>query len=300
MFTKVQELIYELKVSNVMVRDVITVSPDAMMSDLRTMLKQKRISGCPVVRDRKLLGIISIEDFIKWLMEGGENCPISKRMTKEVETLYDDESLVHAVEKMESFGFGRFPIITRKEKEIIGVLTKGTIIQGVLKKLEVDYVTDEIQRYRASHIFEDIIANNKSIHLVYNIQGGNFENAGESSTNLKKTLKRLGINPEIIRKVAIAAYEAEMNLVFYTSGGKMHFKVSPEKIDAEISDDGPGIEDIEKAMVPGFSTAPDWVRELGFGAGLGLSNIKKCSDHMDIQSVVGKGTNLKFEMAVSE
>jgi anti-sigma regulatory factor (Ser/Thr protein kinase) len=100
--------------------------------------------------------------------------------------------------------------------------------------------------------------------------------------------------------VSIATYEAEMNIVVFTDGGQIIAKVTPEEITVEAVDQGPGIEDIEQAMKPGFSTAPDWVRELGFGAGMGLPNIKKCTDDMYLNSTIGKGTRLEMTFRLNE
>jgi len=107
-------------------------------------------------------------------------------------------------------------------------------------------------------------------------------------------LKRLGVDPAVCRKAAIASYEAEMNLIFYTEGGDIIVIVQPDSIRIEIHDNGPGIPNVEEALKPGFSTAPDWVRELGFGAGMGLNNIQKCADKMSIESTVGKGTDIEI------
>jgi anti-sigma regulatory factor (Ser/Thr protein kinase) len=225
---------------------------------------------------------------------------IKDKMTKEVETLYADEPLVHAVSKFDQHGFGRFPVIERERGKLVGIITKGNIIKALLKRLEIDYHEEEIHRYRASQIFNDIVADATSLHFQYNIAARDFNRAGESSSQLKKTLSRLGIHPQIVRRVAIASYEAEMNIVIFTNGGKISARVQPEHIRIEASDTGPGIPDIEKAMQPGFSTAPEWVRELGFGAGIGLSNIKKCSDKMTLTSQVGKGTDVKATFYIKE
>ncbi|GAH40739.1 unnamed protein product, partial [marine sediment metagenome] len=104
---------------------------------------------------------------------------------------------------------------------------------------------------------------------------------------------------DIMRRVAIASYEAEMNAVIYTDGGKLVARITPERIAVEVNDSGPGIKDIEKAMKSGFSTATDQVRELGFGAGMGLPNIKKCADDMHLDSTVGEGTQLKFSVYIN-
>lgn len=108
----------------------------------------------------------------------------------------------------------------------------------------------------------------------------------------------MGNTPKTARRVAIAVYEAEMNLIFFTDGGRINARIEPGIIRLDVKDDGPGIADIEKAMKPGFSTAPDWVRELGFGAGMGLCNIKTCADKMNLTSVSGKGTRLEIKIAL--
>jgi len=298
--TKVQELTYELKVGDVMTTDVVTVSPKDTINKLREILRTRRIAGTPVVDGNQLVGIVSIEDLIKCLARGEMDASVEEKMTKKVETLYADESLVRAVSKFEQHGFGRFPVIDRDQGKLVGILTKGNIIEGLLKRLEIDYHEEEIHRYRASHIFEDVVADKTRLHLQYNIVGEDFDRAGESASALKKTLLRLGFHPQIVRRVAIAAYEAEMNIVIFTDGGQLLASVDPERIEIEASDAGPGIPDIEQAMQPGFSTAPEWVQELGFGAGMGLSNIQKCADKMDLTSQVGKGTDLKATIYIKE
>lgn len=293
-FTKVQELIYELKVSDAMSRRLITAKPDTLMSELREILRANRISGTPIVQGDQIVGIISIEDFIKWLADGGKDCRIEDKMIKNVQTLFADESLIQAVIKLERLGFGRFPVIDRDTGKLLGVITKGDIIERLLEELEIGRSDEEIHQYRASHIFEDIIADKTTMIFQYNIKGKDFNKAGEVSSGLKKTLTRLGIHPQIVRRAAIASYEAEMNVVIYADAGEMTVKVEPEQIFIDIRDIGPGIGDIKKAMELGYSTAPDWVRELGFGAGMGLNNIQKCADIMKLKSKVGKGTHLKI------
>lgn len=297
--TRIQELIYELKVEKVMTADVITVTPQTSMSELRKILRNKRISGTPVVEKGKLVGIISIEDFIKWLAEGGKDTVVEKRMTGAVKTICRDEPLVHAVDKLDRHGFGRFPVVDREKGRLVGVITKGDIMEGLLRKLEIDYREEEIHRYRASHIFEDIIGDRTTLAFQYHIVGQDFKQAGTSASSLKKTLRRLGLHPRLIRRVAIVTYEAEMNIVVFTEGGEIIAKVEPQSILIEAKDSGPGIPDIEKAMQPGYSTAPDWVRELGFGAGMGLNNIQRCSDEMKLHSEAGKGTHLRIRMVAN-
>jgi len=290
--TKVQELVYELKVEQAMTRNVITVTPQTSMAEFREILRVNRISGTPVLENSELVGIISIEDLIKALANGELDATVGEKMTRNIKTLYADEPLVQAVSKFARYGFGRFPVIDRQGK-LVGILTQGDIVKGLLKRLEIDYHEEEIHRYRASHIFEDIVADEAALLFRYNVIGQDFTRAGEAASSLKRTLSRLGIDPKIIRRVAIAAYEAEMNIVIFTDGGELVAEVRPERIKIEALDDGPGIPDIELAMQPGYSTAPEWVKEMGFGAGMGLPNIKACSDEMKLESTVGVGTRLE-------
>ena len=127
---------------------------------------------------------------------------------------------------------------------------------------------------------------------VYEVTGKDFANAGRASTSIKDTLKRLGVPPAVVRRVAIASYEAEMNLVMYAARGRILLTVSPIDVTLEVADKGPGIENIDLAMQEGYSTATQEMREMGFGAGMGLPNIRKNADEFDITSVVGEGTRL--------
>ena len=270
-----------------------TVNSGMAVGSLREVLRKKRILGVPVVDGTDLVGIVSIEDFIKCMENGKLGETVGTMMTMDVKTLFADEPLITAVNKFEEYGFSRFPVISRQTGKLVGIITKIDIIKGILKKLETAYQHEEERRYRASHIFNDIVADDISIDLKYFIEGKNFDKAGEASTGLKKTLNRLGFPPDIVRRVTISTYEAEINIVSYTDKGEIHAFIDSNQIRIVVTDTGPGILDIEKAMLPGFSTAPGWVRELGFGAGMGLPNIKKFTDKMTLESVVGEGTRLE-------
>ena len=298
--TKVQELVYEMKVEQVMAKDVITVSSHNLMLELRDLLREKRISGVPVVDEGRLIGMVSIEDFIKCLAEGKMNSLVKDRMSRNVKTLYNNEPLVQAVEEFNRLGYGRFPVIDRESGKLVGIITKGDIIRGLLKKIEIEYHEEEIHRYRASHFFEDIIADRTILIFQYKVIGKDFNRAGATSSDLKKTLRRLGIPPKVIRRVAIATYEAEMNIVVFTEGGEIVARITPQEIRVDAIDSGPGIPDIKEAMKSGFSTAPDWIRALGFGAGMGLTNIQKCADQMNLESTPGKGTRLEITVHLVE
>ena len=132
------------------------------------------------------------------------------------------------------------------------------------------------------------------LHLTYTVPGDDFTRAGEASGDVKHKLKKLGYEPDAIRRVAIAMYEGEINMVIHAGGGEAIVDIDPDRVDILLEDHGPGIQDVEQAMQAGWSTAPDNVRALGFGAGMGLPNMKKYTDEMSIDSVVGEGTKVKM------
>ena len=134
----------------------------------------------------------------------------------------------------------------------------------------------------------------------FDVDGENFTSAGQASVQVKKDLRRLGLDPEIIRRVSIAMYEGEINMVIHAGGGRAEVRVAEDAIHIILEDRGPGIADIEQAMQAGFSTAPDAVRSLGFGAGMGLPNMKRYTDHMEIESTVGVGTRVTMRVDIPQ
>ncbi len=137
-----------------------------------------------------------------------------------------------------------------------------------------------------------------SLRLHYDVPGDDFTRAGAASGDVKRMLKQLGISPTVIRNVAVAMYEGEINLVIHAGGGEIDVEVSETEISMVLSDHGPGIENVELAMKEGYSTAPDNIRCLGFGAGMGLPNIKKYTDEFRIETEVGVGTTLFLKVYI--
>lgn len=135
--------------------------------------------------------------------------------------------------------------------------------------------------------------------LHYDVDGGEFISAGGASSRLKKTLRQLGLPNEIIRKVSIAMYEAEINMVIHADGGVIDVEITPEKIHVILKDQGIGIEDVGLAMQVGYSTASKEAREMGFGAGMGLPNIKRYSDDLKVTSIVGVGTTVEITVLIA-
>ena len=137
------------------------------------------------------------------------------------------------------------------------------------------------------------------LSLHYDVSGTDFTCAGEASSKIKRNLKELGFPTSVIRNVAIAVYEGEINMVIHGGGGVIDVEISPECISIILADQGPGIPDVSLAMQEGYSTAPDNVRQLGFGAGMGLPNMKRYSDFMEIDSTVGVGTTITMRVNIN-
>lgn len=136
----------------------------------------------------------------------------------------------------------------------------------------------------------------EELKLHYDVSAYDFSCAGEASGKLKRELKKLGFDPSIIRNIAIAVYEAEINMVIHAEGGTIDATITPESVTVVLADKGPGIPDVELAMKEGFSTAPENVRNLGFGAGMGLPNIKKYTDEMKIDTEINVGTTITLKV----
>ena len=295
---RVEELSYDLKIHEVMSKNLHTASPDISLSDVLKILRVNRISGVPVVEDEKLIGVISIEDIVRALQNNDLTETVGQYMTRELVTVSNFESIVKAMQTFAEKHVGRLPVID-EEKKLVGMITKGDITRGILVALQKDYKEEEVRRYRASHLFEDIISDRTTLVLRYNIKAQNFTLGGTASSNIKRALLRLGADAQIARRCGIAVYEAEMNLIIHTTrGGILKLEVEPHRITMSTTDDGPGIPDVNQVLQPGYSTATDQVREMGFGAGMGLVNIKRCVDSMELESTIGKGTKLIMRIHV--
>ena len=137
------------------------------------------------------------------------------------------------------------------------------------------------------------------LKLNYEVDGGDLIQAGEASSKMKMTLKKMGLPPEVIRRASICMYEGEINMVIHADGGRLEVDVGMDTITIRLIDHGPGIPDVDQAMEEGFSTAGDVARDLGFGAGMGLPNMKRCSDDMQIDTQVGVGTTVTMKIHIN-
>ncbi|MCS7201312.1 MAG: CBS domain-containing protein [Dictyoglomus sp.] len=274
-----KEFFEGVKVKEIMNTDIVRVTPYHDMKSIQEIMRIKRIDGVPVINDfGKIIGLVTVENVISALVAGDLKTPCEKYMVKEPKCLNPEDNLYTALKLFRQYRFGRFPVVN-DEGEVLGILSTKDI---VLKLLTVE--EKEVKIEKKSEL-EPLI-------LEYPVLGGDFSSAGMASSTVKKALQQLGVDPSIIRRVAIITYEAEMNIVIHAYRGVLKVFLTPEVIEIIAEDEGPGIPDIELAMQPGYSTAPDNIREMGFGAGMGLPNIKNCSDELRIESIVGKGTKV--------
>jgi CBS domain-containing protein len=249
-------------------------------------MRENYITGLPVTEGRFLLGIVSIEDIIKALVQGCIDAKVEEKMTKNVIVLADDMPLSFAISFLNKYRYGRFPVLNKK-KELVGILTSNDVIRALLVEMNREVLRLEKIHQTAARTPD------KYAELDYTVPKHDFELAGRASTGIKKALKARNIDPKIIRRVAIASYELEINQVVHSLGGTISCSIQPDKIIIIASDTGPGIADINLVLQEGWSTADEWIRSLGFGAGMGLPNTKRNSDEFSIESTVGVGTTVR-------
>jgi CBS domain-containing protein/anti-sigma regulatory factor (Ser/Thr protein kinase) len=296
--SRVEELSYDLKVSETMTREVKTVTSDIPLSNVLEILRVGRISGVPVQDGGKLVGILSIEDIVIAMEKNDLASPVRKYMSKPLYCVSTYDPVVKAIEVFSESRVGRLPVVDEKGK-LVGIITKGDVTRGILTALQKDYKVEELRRYRASHLFEDITSDRTSLILRYSIKARDYVNGGQASSHIKRALLRLGASPQLARQCGIAIYEAEINLIIHSDrGGIVRVQIEPHRILMQTTDTGPGIPDVNLALQAGFSTATQEVRDMGFGAGMGLVNIRRCVDRMELESTLGKGTKLLMEITL--
>jgi CBS domain-containing protein/anti-sigma regulatory factor (Ser/Thr protein kinase) len=297
--SKIHELVREMRVAQVMTKNVYTVSPDAPMREVKKLMRVHRISGLPVLEDGKMVGVVSIEDLILALESAQLDVPVREFMTVEgLIVAREHEPVVEALRRLEQTGVGRLPVLN-EDGVLVGIVTRGDIMLALLNSVQSVYDEAEELQSKPRYFFETLESHQTSLILRYEVAKGDFIHGGEASAKLKRALLRIGASSKLARRVAIAAYEAEMNLVIHTdNGGHVIAEIHPSLITVLAQDDGPGIPDVELARQPGYSTASPEIREMGFGAGMGLANINRCTDEMSIWSTVGVGTRVQMSFEV--
>ena len=285
---KVHELIREIRVSRVMTTTLFTVAPDALMSELKELMRAQHISGVPVVENGVLAGIVSIEDLIHALAEGKLASPVRDFMTcGDLIVAHANEPVMEAVRRFEATKIGRMPVLDTQDR-LVGIITRGDIIEALLTALQEVYSEVERIQDHPEYFFEALESDSTSLVLRYNVKHRDFSRGGDASARIKQALLRIGASPILARRVAIATYEAEINLIIHTdNGGTITADIKPYEISVLAEDRGPGIADVELARQPGYSTATAEVREMGFGAGMGLDQHQAL--HRRYEHLVGAG-----------
>ncbi|MDR0315449.1 MAG: CBS domain-containing protein [Treponema sp.] len=282
----VLELIYQLKIKDVMTTAVITANKNQSMRYIQALMRENRITGIPIVEGQQLAGMISISDIVEALDKGFIDRPIGERMIKDVIVLQDDMPLSFAVSYLNKYHYGRFPVLN-KNHELVGILTSADVIRTLLVEMNREVLRLEKMQKETSNVSSPFA------EMEYNVPRYDFELAGRASTEIKKALKQRNFDPKIIRRVAIASYELEINIVVHSLGGNIRCSIQPDKVIIIAADTGPGIADVNQALQEGWSTATEYIRSLGFGAGMGLANTKRVSDEFSINSIVGTGTTVR-------
>ncbi len=272
------ELIYRLKVKDVMTTAVVTATKETSLREIQYMMREKQVTGLPIVMGKRLVGIVSMDDIIQALDKGYISEKAQDHMTRDLIVLEDDMPVSFAINYFDRFSYHRFPVLN-KHKELVGIITNRDINSTLL--VEINREIEELEMRTSTSSLSDEM--HGEIH-TYSIMKNDFENAGFASTEIKKRLKKAGVLPHIIRRAAIASYELEMNLVVHSDGGELIAEYTPDSLQITARDNGPGISNVEEAMTAGWSTASEWIRSLGFGAGMGLPNVKSVTDEFTIES----------------
>lgn len=272
------ELLYRLKVRDVMSRDVVKATTDDTMRTVQRFMKENSISGVPIVDGRRLVGLVSVDDVLRALDGGYIEDRVETRMTRNVIVLEEEMPLNFAISYMEKYHFGRFPVLDA-HKHVVGIITSRDIIVSLLVEMN-----KEIERFDLMSDTHEVAEG--GFRIEFATRKFDFETAGRLSTEVKKRLQGHGLTRKTIRRVAVACYELEMNQVVHSLGGTVRVVLDTTKGEVEITavDKGPGIPDVELALTEGYSTANDWIRSLGFGAGMGLPNVKRVSNEFQIES----------------
>ncbi|HNY36608.1 MAG TPA: CBS domain-containing protein [Petrotogaceae bacterium] len=293
------------KIKEIMTRPPIVVTQETKIKYVKDIMRIKGISGMPVIAPGfKLVGIISIEDIIRVFENGSFDDRVNKWMTPDPVYLKEDEMLLHFLQVNEDLKYGRYPVVNNDHK-VVGVVTKLDILSWMFKKLGYIYVHDERREKALNKKYMSTITgellDKEGVDFSYKIDYDSVEMIGAAATRLKKFLKEKKIQEDIIRKISIATYEAEANVVIHSSStGNVYCWIKQDHIKVLIEDFGKGIEDLEQAMKEGFTTAPDNIKEKGFGAGMGLPNMKRFSDRMTIVSSIGKGVKVEILYYIKE
>jgi CBS domain-containing protein/anti-sigma regulatory factor (Ser/Thr protein kinase) len=285
----VHELMYQIKVREAMTAPVVCFPSTTTFREIQLCMKQKRFSGTPIVDNDELLGIVSIDDIITAFDRGRMDEPVGRYMSRNVMTIPQNYSVIAASNLFEQYHFGRLPVVEApNSKKVVGILTHGDIMSHLVMAINAIAERFEDAEGKASHL-----APSAKNRWRFELAPDNFDLAGTASAAVKKYLREAGVEPALLRRIAVICYEAEMNVIIHSLGGYLEAQLMEDRVRILVVDEGPGIPDVEKALTPGFTTANEKIRALGFGAGMGLSNIKRCADQFTLRSSMETGTEVE-------
>jgi CBS domain-containing protein/anti-sigma regulatory factor (Ser/Thr protein kinase) len=279
------ELIYSTPVRDVMTQPPVTVERRATMRTAQELMRVNGISGLPVAEAGRLFGIVSIHDLILTMQSERMDDAVSKCMTSQVVTLEEAMPLSVAISYFGKYPFGRFPVLNAQQR-LCGILTVRDINVTLLNRM-----MREVARFES--MLDAEVKPGLGLTRVFHVRRHDFESGGQASTQIKIHLVEHGVPRELVKRVAIASYELEINLVVHSTGGTVSYKITPDAVEILAQDRGPGIPDVDMALQEGYTTADEWIKSLGFGAGLGLPNARRVADEFYIHSKVGVGTTAK-------
>jgi len=285
----IMEMLQRFKVRDVMKRQVISIPRKATMREAQRILRENRISGLPVSENDRLYGIISVNDIINALDRSRMEDTCESHMAKNLVVLEAGMPLAFALRYFNNYTYGRFPVLDSNRK-LVGIVSQRDVMRALLYELSVEIRKLEMRSSpeAAQNAVKEAKANyfRKEWAVVHN----DLSRAGHAANAIKGILRERKIDRSIVRRVAVAAYELEINICIHSHGGVLVLLVTEDSLSITAKDRGPGIADVEWACRDGTSTANDWIRSMGFGAGMGLSNSKRVSDKFEIESEVGKFT----------
>ncbi|MCL2690027.1 MAG: CBS domain-containing protein [Chitinispirillia bacterium] len=291
------EIVFNLKVRDVMVTNLITATRVDTMRHIQNLMKENRISGVPIAENGRLFGLVSVDNILRALDFGYIGDTAEGRMTRNLIVLEDNMPLSFAMTWFERYRVGRFPVLDKDEK-LVGIVTSGDVMSKLL--FEMNSAVNKLEEGGEQQAAASQAGTGQLYYREFSIKKFDFEKGGSASSEIRRVLKERGYNPKLIRRAAIASYELEINLVAHSDGGRLSCSINDKRIEITAKDSGPGIPDVDQALVEGFSTATDWIRSLGFGAGLGLPNVKRASDVFDIKSQMGLGTIVKSTINLTD
>lgn len=282
------ELMYQVRVKDAMTTNVDTFSSHETFRNIQQQMKAKRYSGVPIVDDGQLVGLVSVDDILTAFDHSYIDDPVRERMTHAPATVPQNYSVIAASNIFKKHRYGRLPVVTEPDSlEVVGIITYSDILSYLLMR-----VNEIAEAFENKEMQRTSVAQRGHDKLRFELEHDNFDLAGLASTNVKKRLKSYGIDPKIVRRIAVICYEAEINVIIHSLGGFMELQVSPDQVKITVGDEGPGIPDVKQAMQPGYTTANEKIRALGFGAGLGLPNMQNYADEFSIESSMSSGTEI--------